>query len=88
MTKHDISRRVAFESEVAMAWAARVVQRVLDSITESLATGGSIELRGYGVFDVVMTEGRIARNPRTGEKLVGAPKARVRVAMGKEMGES
>lgn len=70
-----------------MALATQVVQRVLDSITESLSTHGGIELRGFGVFDVVMAKGRVGRNPRTGEKVVVAPKARVRFRMGKEMRE-
>lgn len=59
----------------------------MDSISEFLATGGGIELRGFGVFDVVMAKGRIGRNPRTGEKVEVAPKARVRFGMGKEMVE-
>lgn len=58
MTKQDIVRRVACEAYIEMAPAGRVVQRVLDSITESLATGRGIELRGVGVFDVVMAKGR------------------------------
>lgn len=87
MTKRDIVRRVTLETGVEMALAAHVVQRVLDSITEALATDGSIELRGFGVFDVVMAKERIGRNPRTGETVVVAPKARVRFAAGKEMGE-
>lgn len=70
-----------------MALASQVVQRVLDSITQSLATNSAIELRGFGVFDVVMAKGRIGRNPTTGEKVVVPAKARVRFAMGKEMGE-
>lgn len=85
MTKRDIVRRVTQDSDVNPALAAKVVQRVLDSIVETLATDGGIELRDFGVFDVVTSKERIARNPRTGERVVVPPKARVRFAAGKEM---
>lgn len=46
---------------------AEVVQACLFSIKRSLAAGERVELRGFGVFEVVHRRSRMARNPRTGD---------------------
>ena len=45
----------------------RVVSTVFDTITEALAEGNRVELRGFGAFSVKERESRMGRNPRTGE---------------------
>lgn len=45
----------------------RVVSTIFDSISEALANGDRVELRGFGAFSVKEREGRVGRNPRTGE---------------------
>ena len=44
-----------------------VVSAIFDSITEQLAKGGRVELRGFGAFSTRQRDGRVGRNPRTGE---------------------
>ena len=56
----------------------QVIQKVIDSFLlhtrESLENGSSIELRGFGTFEVRLRKGRAAaRNPKTGEKLSVEP---------------
>lgn len=87
MTKRDIAKRVAFEADVPVTVAADIVQRVLNGIVDAIGTDGGIELRNFGVFKAWVTRERKARNPRTGEKLMAAPKARVRFIAGKELEE-
>jgi integration host factor subunit beta len=43
-----------------------VVSALFDSITEQLARGGRVELRGFGAFSTRQRHARIGRNPRTG----------------------
>ena len=45
----------------------RVVNKVFDKISASLARGDRVELRGFGAFSVRERDRRIGRNPRTGE---------------------
>ena len=49
------------------------VEQVLDiffeEIAQRLAEGGRVELRGFGAFSVKKRDGRIGRNPRTGESV-------------------
>jgi integration host factor subunit beta len=45
----------------------RMVNVIFDEITDSLARGDRVELRGFGAFSVRHREARAGRNPRTGE---------------------
>jgi len=45
----------------------RVVATIFDSIIETLAEGGRVELRGFGAFSTRGRDARTGRNPRTGE---------------------
>lgn len=46
------------------------VKIMLDHITETLAAGERIEIRGFGSFSLRHRDSRIGRNPRTGEQVV------------------
>ena len=48
----------------------QVVDIFFDEITERLAEGGRVELRGFGAFSTREREARTGRNPRTGESAV------------------
>ncbi len=45
----------------------RVVEVFFDEITQRLADGGRVELRGFGAFSTRARDARKGRNPRTGE---------------------
>ena len=49
--------------------ATKAVDAVLDSITGTLANGGSVSLVGFGTFSVKARAARAGRNPRTGETI-------------------
>jgi integration host factor subunit beta len=46
-----------------------IVNAILDEITQALAEGSRVELRGFGAFSVKNRQPRTGRNPRTGEKV-------------------
>ena len=62
-----------------------IVNAVLDTITDALATGDRVELRGFGAFSVKRRDARKGRNPRTGEAVAVAEKAIPVFKTGKEM---
>lgn len=43
------------------------VNQIIDSMTESLAVGDRIEIRGFGSFSLNERAARKGRNPKTGE---------------------
>ena len=44
-----------------------IVSIFFDEIVDQLASGGRVELRGFGAFSVKARNARVGRNPRTGE---------------------
>ncbi|MET4100801.1 integration host factor subunit beta [Roseovarius sp. MBR-78] len=47
----------------------RIVNTIFNEITDALAGGNRVELRGFGAFSVKKRDARIGRNPRTGESV-------------------
>ena len=64
-----------------------VVSAIFDSITDQLAEGGRVELRGFGAFSTRQREARQGRNPRTGEPVQVDAKRVPYFKPGKEMRE-
>lgn len=52
----------------------RIVSAIFDEITNALARGDRVELRGFGAFSVKKRDARVGRNPRTGEAVNVAAK--------------
>ncbi|PCH47472.1 MAG: integration host factor subunit beta [Hyphomicrobiales bacterium] len=46
-----------------------IVNAILEEISEALAAGNRVELRGFGAFSVKHRAARVGRNPRTGEQV-------------------
>jgi integration host factor subunit beta len=47
--------------------AERIVAALFEEMTEALARGDRVELRGFGAFTVKHRKARQGRNPRTGD---------------------
>jgi integration host factor subunit beta len=63
----------------------KVVDAILDQITDALSHGDRVELRGFGAFSTKLREARTGRNPRTGVAVSVAPKAMPFFKAAKEM---
>ncbi len=63
----------------------KIVNAILDTITEALARGDRVELRGFGAFSIKKRDARTGRNPRTGETVAVSEKAIPVFKTGKEM---
>jgi integration host factor subunit beta len=63
----------------------QIVGYVFDCISQQLADGGRVELRGFGTFTTRARDGRTGRNPRTGEAVDVQPKRVPYFKPGKEM---
>ncbi len=67
MNKTDLIEIIAKEAELSKAAAGRILDTVLDTITESLGKGKDVALVGFGTFLVSKRKQRKGRNPQTGE---------------------
>ena len=64
-----------------------IVNAIFDEITNALARGDRVELRGFGAFSVRQRGARRGRNPRTGQQVDVAEKFVPFFKTGKEMRE-
>lgn len=67
--------------------AELIVNTIFESMTEALAAGDRIEIRGFGSFYVKHRRPREGRNPRTGSKVRVEAKKVPFFKVGKEMKE-
>ena len=63
----------------------KIVNAILDTITEALTRGDRVELRAFGAFSVKTPDARTRRNPRTGETVSVSEKVIPVFKTGKEM---
>ena len=62
-----------------------LVTTFFEEITKRLASGGRVELRGFGAFSTRPRDARTGRNPRTGELVAVDAKRGPYFKPGKEM---
>jgi integration host factor subunit beta len=65
--------------------AELIVAAIFDRITDALARGGRVELRGFGAFTVTQRPARIGRNPRTGATVQVDEKTKPHFKAGRDM---
>jgi integration host factor beta subunit len=66
MTKADIAQRIAQATGLSQTDAMAVIEGFLESVSQALARGERVEIRGFGTFKVVKRAARTGRNPRAG----------------------
>ncbi len=69
MNKGELIDNVANDIGVTKREAKKAVECVFENITGCLAKGDAVRLVGFGTFGVRKRAARMARNPRTGEKI-------------------
>ena len=68
MIRSELIQKIADENpHLYQRDVERIVACIFDQITDAMARGDRVELRGFGAFSVKKRDGRIGRNPRTGE---------------------
>jgi len=69
MNKSNLVLEVAHAAGLSHAVSEAVVTAVFECITEALAKGELVELRGLGTFTVRQRAARTGRNPKTGAEI-------------------
>ncbi len=84
MVKSELITRIAsklhqFPEEVI----ERAINQILKHIRQTLSDGGHVEIRGFSSFSLHYHPVRNTHNPKTGKKVVTAPKCVPRFKVGK-----
>lgn len=86
MTKSELIATLSEKNPgLSQAQVELIVKTILDEMGETLATGGRIEIRGFGSFSLHYRPGRTGRNPRTGDPVELDPKYVAHFKPGKEL---
>lgn len=68
MTKSELIQKLAERNpHLFLRDVEKIVDTVFDEISDALANGDRVELRGFGAFSIKHRDARTGRNPRTGE---------------------
>lgn len=71
MIRSELIQKIADENpHLYQRDVERIVNTIFEEIIGAMARGDRVELRGFGAFSVKKRDGRVGRNPRTGEAVV------------------
>jgi integration host factor subunit beta len=88
MTKSELIARLAERFPQLVAKDADfAVKMILDAMSEALAKGDRIEIRGFGSFALNYRPPRVGRNPKSGDKVSVPQKWVPHFKAGKELRE-
>ena len=69
MNKSELIEALAASADIPKAAAARALDAMVDTVTDSLKKGESVSLVGFGTFQVKERAARTGRNPQTGQPI-------------------
>jgi len=88
MTKSELIERIAAKQpQLSVKDIELAVKAILEHMSQTLAQGERIEIRGFGSFSLHYREPRLGRNPKTGDTVELAGKHVPHFKPGKEMRE-
>ena len=88
MTKSELIEKIACrQGHLPYKDIELSMKNLLDQMSDALAAGERIEIRGFGSFSLHVRSPRVGRNPRTGEKVTVPAKVTPHFKPGKELRE-
>ncbi|AMD00470.1 MULTISPECIES: HU family DNA-binding protein [Halomonas] len=69
MNKSELIEAIAASADIPKAAATRALDAMVDTVTDSLKSGETVSLVGFGTFSVKERAARTGRNPQTGEPI-------------------
>ena len=87
MNKSDLVEALGKGEDLTRTKAEEVVDLVFSEMTNALAAGDRVEIRGLGSFKVKSYDGYKGRNPKTGKPIKVKPKKLPFFKCGKELKE-
>lgn len=87
MTRSDLYEKLAIEKNINITVAEKIILEIFKSMTVTLISGGRVEIRGFGSFEVRKYDGYTARNPKTGVTIEVMPKKLPFFKTGKDLKE-
>ena len=74
VTRADLSELVYNTVGLSRTESAQIVETVLDEVSDALVRGEDVKLSSFGSFLIRHKNGRMGRNPKTGEEVPIEPR--------------
>jgi integration host factor subunit beta len=86
MNKSELIEKVSGKIEyLTKKQVETIVDMTFEFMKDKLSRGEKIELRDFGIFKIKERNARIARNPKTGEKVEVCPQKSIHFKMSKAL---
>ena len=69
MNKSELIAKIQSKTVIDKKVMSNAIDALVESISEELANGGTVQLVGFGTFSVKERAARTGRNPQTGEEI-------------------
>lgn len=87
MNKLELISALKADSDISKAEAAKIIQLFFESMSDAMAQGERVEIRGLCSFFVKTYRSYTGRNPKTGQRVQIRPKKLPFFKSGKELRE-
>jgi integration host factor subunit beta len=87
MNKSELIEALSQDIDLPHKEASAITNTIIETMTEALTNGDSIEIRGFGSFVIKDYGSYEGRNPKTGEKIKVRPKKLPFFKVGKDLRE-
>lgn len=88
MNKTELIEAIATRSQTTKAQSAIMLNETLEVLQQTLSTGNSVQLVGFGTFSVAERASREGRNPATGKAMTIPAKKIVKFKPGKALSDA
>ncbi len=85
MNRSDLINQLKNDAEISKKDAEKVINTFFGAISETLASGDRVEIRGFGSFTVKKYKPYVGRNPKSGQKITVTSKKLPFFKVGKEL---
>lgn len=88
MNKSDLIDVIASKTGLTKVKSGEALDALLEAVTDSLKSGDSVSLIGFGVFKALERAARTGRNPKTGAEIKIEAKKSISFVAGKSLKDS
>ena len=84
MTKNDLREKIA-QFMPSKKEATVIVNKLFDEMLTALINGEKVVITGFGSFNLLVTQPKKGRNPKTGDTILIEPKKKIKFKQSKEI---
>lgn len=84
MTKNDLIDKISILMP-SKKDAAVVVNKLFEEMLTAIVNGEKVVITGFGSFNLLVTQTKKGRNPKTGETILIEPKKKIKFKQSKEI---